>query len=196
MVLAFLPRLLMSAMFVVGGSAAAARLGTAGAIVLMAALAALVSLVGTLLLRGSAIGEITWRNVAGGWLLPWGFVFGGGSLPRIAVCSAAGLAVMGAIGALAGPAHLVAFAWALDALALFVLAGSFGKQAGNPSGRRQILKPMLVVLCLAVAAGVLLFAGRPGAAALVAGGPLVVGSVLYGGWVVFMLTAGRGARWN
>jgi hypothetical protein len=196
MVFAFLQKVLVSAAFVALGTACAARLGVAAAIGVVAALAALASLLGALLLRTSAVGTLTWRNVAAGWLLPWGFVLGGGRLPRIATMSAACLAVMGAIGALAGPSHLVAAAWTVDAVALLALLRPFGMQAGNPSARRQLLRPMLAVLGLALAGGLLLFDGRPGAAALVAGGPLVVGGVIYGSWVVFMLTAGRKGRWN
>lgn len=196
MVFALLQQLLVAAAFVALGAAGAARAGVPVALAVVVSVAALVSLVGALLLRTSALGEVTWRNAAAGWLLPWGFILGGGSLTKIAVHSAACLSLMGAIGAFAGSARLLAAAWALDAVALLLLFRAFRAQSGNPSARRRLLRPMLVVLALVGAGGVLHFDGRTQAAALVAGGPLVVVGVLYGAWLVFMITAGRNSRWN
>lgn len=196
MVVALLQRLLVAAAFVALGTVGAARYGVWVALGFAIAAAALVSLVGAALLRTSVIGQVTWRNVAAGWLLAWGFVFGGGSLPRIATHSAACLVLMGAIGALSSPEVPLAIAWALDAVVLLTLVRAFRAQSGSASARRQLLRPLLLLLGLAVAGGVLLLDGRPQAAAWVAGGPLIFVGVVYGAWVLVMITAGRNGRWN
>lgn len=196
MVVALLQRLFVAALFVALGTVGTARYGLLVAVALVVAVAALASLVGAALLRTSAIGQVSWRNVAAGWLLGWGFVFGGGSLPKIATHSGACLTLMGAIGALASPHVPLAAAWALDAAVLLSLARPFRAQSGSPSARRRLLKPLLIVLGLAVAGGVLLLGGRPQAAALVAGGPLVVIGAVYGAWLLVMITVGRNSRWN
>jgi len=196
MVVALLQRLLVAAAFVALGAAGAARAGVPAALAVVAGVAAAVSVLGALLLRTSALGEVTWRNVVAGWLLGWGFTFGGGSLPKITLHSAACLALMGIIGAVTGPARLLAAAWTLDAVALLMLFRAYGAQTGNSSARRQLLKPIVAVLGLAVAGGVLALDGRPETAALVAGGPLVAVGVLYGAWLLVLVTAGRKGRWN
>lgn len=94
------------------------------------------------------------------------------------------------------PAHFVAAAWTIDAFVLLELGRARRAQRGDSAARRRLLVPMLVVLGLAVAGEALLLDSRSRAAAWVACGPLVAGAVLYAGWFLMLLRAGRKSRWN
>ncbi|MEZ6014777.1 MAG: hypothetical protein R3F49_06675 [Planctomycetota bacterium] len=181
---------------VVIGSYCVARWGGAAAAVVVVALALVQAAAGAALLGSSEVGRVTWRNRVAGLLVPFGFAFGAQSLAQIAAHSAVVCALLGLAGAAAGRSYWVAAAWVLDLVALQFLGRGYRAQSPGSRARRALLTPISIVLGLAAAGGVLLSQGRPGLAATVAGGPLLVLALFYGVWALGMLVLGRNARWN
>ena len=174
----------------------ARQLGPVTAALVVAGLGAVAAALGAFLLKTSRVGEVTWRNVAASWLMPWAFAFGARSLPTLAATSAVMVAAAGCLGAFGHAAPLLVGALALDAAALLYLARGYRLQSPGSSARASVLKTMVAVAGLG-AAGVTLHAlGRPTLAALVAGGPLSAIGAFYGLWILVLLTFGRNARWN
>ena len=167
---------------------------------------------GALLLRFSQPGTVTWRNYAGGWLMPFGYALGGGKLPRIVVAcailwfglAAAGLLAarssptVGAPGAEPTPTVMIALVggWIVDGLVFVYLLGVLSKLRVSSQSGRSLLKVMFVVAALLIGSLVLHWCGASGLAALVAGGPPLAVAAMYGGWLLVVLTMGKNARWN
>ncbi|QEL16379.1 hypothetical protein [Limnoglobus roseus] len=161
---------------------------------------------GAALLRTSRVGEITWRNRAAGYLIPWGWRLSRGRLWVAAVFSwVTWMAVGGAAfamrpGAMTEPsttgvrAALFA-AWVIDAAALVYVLGTIWQ--ATPGSRVRSLWKLVTVITAVLGASVGLYVtGRPTEALMFGGGPpLAVG----GGMGLFVLTVlifGRNTRWN
>lgn len=170
-------------------------------LVVMAALA----LVGCLVLRTTAIQQITWRNHVAGRCLPFAQCMGGGSLGLVFVSSLLGSATVGG-GVLllvylwqrsAMPSWPLAVAWAGDALSLLFLATTQTRlyRYGAPSQKRGRWLFTFVVLQIVVSTALHL-AEHPWAATIVAGAPQVVALTPTMLYLLAMMTSGRNARWN
>jgi hypothetical protein len=187
-----------------------------------AALGALTSSLGAVLLATTSVNQITWRNYLGGYLMPWGYQLGRGKLPRIAVISAVVWTALAASTILAASAPttatlptgalptatpgpviipstpwLLVLAWIVDGGALLYVLSTLSKHfAGSSSGGRSLRK-VSACLCLLLTASILLhLGGHSHWATVVAGGPPLVVGGGYGVWVLVILTIGRHARWN
>ncbi|AWM40211.1 hypothetical protein GobsT_13420 [Gemmata obscuriglobus] len=181
-------------------------LGAGPALLLWAAAAAGACVLGAVLLRVSAVGRITWRNRAAGYLIPWGWRLNRGRLWPVAVVSWVVWVAVGAAALLLrpspgedGPAvgvRIALFAaWAVDAAALVFILGSI-RQA-TPGGRVGSLWKLVAVIAGLVGASVALHLGDLSRAALLlAGGPPAVLIVIAALFVGLMMTVGRNARWN
>jgi len=172
--------------------------------------------------KGARPGEITWRNRLAGYLITWAMGLTRGQLGRMVVVSwaawvAIGLAVTmlvvrdapaasaptsATVSAAPAGASTVALvllfaAWVIDGMALIyifgVLATNF--RPGSSAGR-SMLKLMATLLAMLGGSVALWLNGRPGWAAAVAGGPVLLLGLAYGLFIALMLTAGRNARWN
>ncbi len=184
----------------------AGRFGPATGAVIWAGVAALACGTGMALLRTSAVGRVTWRNRAAGYLIPWGWRLNRGRLWPVPVISwlvwmAVGTAVIllrpgqaeetPAIGIRAG----LSAAWVVDAAALMFVAGSIGQ--ATPGSRVGSLWKLAGAVSVMIAASVGLYlADRPEAALLVGGGPPAVIGASTGLVVLVLMTVGRNTRWN
>jgi hypothetical protein len=172
------------------------RLGVLPALGAITAVALVLALLGAQLLRTSAIGKITWRNTAAGWLLPKGWWLGSRQLPGMVMSSVAFTLLAAAIGAAADGNIWLMIAWALNGVVLSYALGAFRQHASGSSGRRTTGRLVAVIVLLVVAGLAVQLLGYPRLAALVAGGPVTVVGGLYGGWLLMIVTMGRNARWN
>ncbi|MEO2091380.1 MAG: hypothetical protein ABGY75_18135 [Gemmataceae bacterium] len=163
---------------------------------------------GTVLIRTSAVGRITWKNRVAAYLVPWGWRLGKGLLWPIPVASwAVWLAVAAVVVVLMPPADVVepkygwrialGVGWAVDAAALMYLVGTLRQHYSFTSGRagHSLRVVSLVLIGLIAASAAVLAIGWPHLAVMVAGGPPLAVGVVYGLFVVAMLVFGNG-RWN
>lgn len=176
---------------------------------------ALLAVVGALVLRTTKVGEMTWKNTLAGYLLPWGYHLGGGTLPGLVLgCVAVWAALAAAVLLGSAPAAAVAtpnqpaavsagtpawlvLAWIVAGAFLFWMGGQLRRyyQPGSSVTRSQA-KLVFAVAAMLVGSVVLNQLGHPGLALLVAGGPILV---VGGGYALFlgvMLMFGRNTRWN
>ncbi|MDY3553653.1 hypothetical protein R5W24_002757 [Gemmata sp. JC717] len=185
---------------------AAGSLGPGPALLLWGGVAAVACVLGAILLRVSAVGRVTWRNRAAGYLIPWGWRLNRGRLWPVAVISWCVWFAVGAAAVLLRPPQdgdcpavgmrLALFvAWAVDTAALVFVTGSICQ--ATPGGRVGALWRLGAAIAALIGASVALHLGGLSRAALVlAGGPpaaLAAGAVLL---VVVMATVGRNTRWN
>lgn len=178
------------------------------------ALAFLLPTLGAWLLTTLRSGEITWKNHAAGWLLPWGYTLGRGKLPSIAViCGICWLFLFG-LGITA--AHLaeapssvpssdtptlarwlLVGGWLVDGIALLYCLGTLRKNFTFASqGGRTLLKLIACVAGLIVASALAASLGHLRTAALIAAGPALALGAFYALWIGVLLTFGRNTRWN
>jgi len=157
-----------------------ARHGEGRAVLIVAVAAVVAAFVGTMLLRTSQVGQFTWRNVLGSWLLPWGHVFGATTLPGLAAGAVVVAIVLACIGAYGWSEPWLLAAWVLDAIALERLLRSAAICRGDRVQRRVIGRVMAIVLALAAAGLVCKLLGHPMLGAAIAGGPLAVIGVFFG----------------
>lgn len=188
-----------------------ARLGRRPAVGAWAVAAAVACGAGAWLLGTSAVGRVTWRNRAAGWLLPWAGLFAGRRLWPMAVGSWVGWALVGgAAVALAGPAAAVddglgGAGWAgvlvagwlvnLEAAARLLRRQWEGRGPGASGGLAVVVVAAGAGAVVAASVG-LVAAGRPWAAVLAAWGPAILLAAGFGLFAAVVLTAGRNARWN
>lgn len=170
------------------------------------AIAALVAAVGLLLLSRTRVGELSWRNRLGGLLLPWGYRFGGRlttivpvswlvwSLLAVAtvLCTRPPDPVGAAPGAapeVAGLSYLLLLAWVADGgLLLYTL--------GHRSASRSLRRFQWSLGALIAVSVVLLCSGHSVLATLLAGGPILLLGLWFGGYTGLMLLSGKHTRWN
>jgi hypothetical protein len=178
------------------------------------ALATLLPALGAWLLTTLHGGEITWRNHAAGWLLPWGYALGRGKLPAIAaICGACwlflfGLGIAAARLAEAPPSApsseapalarwLLVGGWLVDGIALLYCLGTLRKNFTLTSeGGRTLLELIAFVAGLIVASALAAALGHLRTAALIAAGPALALGGFYALWIGVLLTFGRNTRWN
>jgi hypothetical protein len=198
------------------GWALVQRLQVGMALLTAALIGATLSITGALLLRGSAVGKVTWRNYTAGWLLPWGYTLGRGQLKGIALVSGSlwTLLAAGAIyvsttataadssAAPGAPAASISawwllLAWVVDGGCLLYLLGQSLKNSlrGSSAGIR-LRKLLLALVAMLVGSLVLQLFGYTGLAVLVAGGPPLVLGGTYGLFLLMLLCLGRNAHWN
>ena len=151
------------------------------------------------------LGVSTTAGRLGGLLVRWGFEAGDGQLlPAVGISwlvwAILGTALISAIRYRSDRQQLlVIVAWAFDALALMYVIGLVLSRAGSPTVRS--LYPVASVLAVMLVVSAALWfgpqlRGSRHAALLVAGGPPVLVAIGYGLFVLFMVTVGRGSRWN
>jgi hypothetical protein len=180
--------------------------GPSIALLLWGGIAAVGCCVGTVLLRTSEVGEISWRNRAAGYLIPWGWRLNRGALWPVPLLSWVVWMAIGAAAVLLWPAtaedgpgvwvRIALFgSWVVDAAALVSLLGTI-RQA-TPGSRVGSLWKLVAVITLLIGASVGLYVGGLTTAALVLGGgpPAFVGGCAGLIALVFM-TVGRNTRWN
>ncbi len=187
------------------------HLNTWPAIGLWALIACLVCLLGTVLLRTSAIGRITWKNRIAGYLIPWGGTVNQGRLWPIPVVSWLVwmlIAIAVAILSLRWPETVEHSAdriwliflftsWLVDGGAILYLLGVLVKNAPNGSKAKQSLTRILIALVLLIGASLFAFSfGQLTIAVLIAGGPPGMAGIAFGLFFGMLLTLGRNARWN
>lgn len=173
---------------------------------------------GAMLLRSAQVGQITWRNRAAGFLLPWGYVLGRGKLPGIVIaCTAIWSALAAAVllslvetANVPSPTPVVApvaaagastpwllLAWIVDGACLCYLLGTLTKYfAPHAQVTRTQLKLVLVLVTMLAGSVVLHLAGHTWLALLVAGGPVALVGGAYGLFLGVILLFGRNVRWN
>lgn len=168
--------------------------GPGFALAAMSALGLVMALLGGLLLQHVHTNGITWRNRLAGWLLPWGYVAGAGSVTRLAVGSWAVWTALAAMGALATSPWL-ALGWFFDgAVAVWLVRAR--RQHGYGRVQRRVTNRLLGIVLGCAAGGLLASAlGYPIVGAIVAGAPIVVVGGGYALWIGFM-TVIRPTRWN
>jgi hypothetical protein len=177
-------------------------------------LAVLLPALGAWLLTTVRGGEITWRNHAAGWLLPWGYTLGRGKLPAIAtICGVCWLFLCGlgiaaarlAEAPTSAPSEdapalarwLLVGGWLVDGIALLHCLGTLRNNFSLRSeGGRTLGKLIAFVAGLIVASAFAASLGHLRTAALIAAGPALALGAFYALWIGVLLTCGRNVRWN
>ncbi|MBL9076585.1 MAG: hypothetical protein JNL08_03725 [Planctomycetes bacterium] len=166
---------------------------------------AAVALVGCLVLRSTAVQQITWRNRVAGRCLPFAQCMGGGTLFQVYWSSVLGSTAVGGFVFLfvylhqraALPPWPLAVAWGIDALTLLFLATTQTRlyRHSAPTARRGRWFYLAVVLQIVVSTALHL-AGHPWAATVVAAGPQIALLTPMALYMLAVLTAGSKARWR
>lgn len=206
MILLFVRRVVLISAAAVACYGLAERFGPPVAALIWTVVATGACGLGTVLLRTSPLGRVTWRNRVAGYLIPWGWRLNGGRLWPVAVVSwAVWTAIGGAVLLLrtgsadeqpgVGPRIALFVSWATDAAALMFVLGSIRQV--TPGSRVRSLWKLAAVIALVVAVSVALYLGGLTTAALVVGGgpPLVIGGCAALVVLIFV-TVGRNTRWN
>ncbi|VTR92423.1 unnamed protein product [Gemmata massiliana] len=180
----------------------AEQYGTWTGLLIWASVMAVACGTGTILLRTSTIGRVTWRNRAAGYLIPWGWRFNRGLLWPVPVVSWVVWTAVGATVVLlrqgegASGLRVALFAaWVLDAGALIFILGAICQ--ATPGGRMVALWKLVTLIAALIATSVGLYLyGLPTAALIVGSGPPLLVSGGVGGIVLIFATFGRNTRWN
>lgn len=173
----------------------ARQLGPIRAVAIVCACYAVGGLLGAMLLRSAPLGRVTWRNSLAAALLPWGSLFGGGSLTKLVTTSSICVALLAVAGSLGVLGSWLAGAWVLAGIAIAYLLKP-RLAFGQPFTRSGPLIPLIaVVLVLALCGLIVALLGYPGIGALVSGGPLAAVAAVYGAFVgIVVLFPPK--RWN
>lgn len=95
---------------------------------------------------------------------------------------------------------LLFLAWLIDGGVLLFAMGRVIERVGSSSLPRSLFMPMAVLAgMIVVSAGMVLSSSSAAAAwgaLLIAGGPILAVGVVYGLFIIVILTAGKNARWN
>lgn len=181
---------------------------TSGAV--WAAVALVACGVGTILLRTSPVGRVSWQNRTAAYLVPWGGRVGGGRLWPIPVVSWVVWMTVWAGAAVLTPPETTPLtgweivmriglgaAWAIDGLALGHMLATLRQHfsVASRSGR-SLLNISAVIVGLIAGSLLLHLLGLTLLALLVAGGPPLVIGGGYGFFLAVLLIFGRGGRWN
>ncbi|MEQ1829410.1 MAG: hypothetical protein ABL921_25825 [Pirellula sp.] len=180
-----------------------------------AVVALLATLVGTLLLRSSVVGQSSWRNILASKLLPCSGIFGYGSLLKLCLSNLLGTMLLGLVGffiarylrlndytlgRIGGWKIACGLTWIVLIWMILFLVRQYGKKYyTGPSGLRKFLKLIsLPVIALAVSIA-LIVAGLPLVALLVAMTPFAIMFVSMGPLfyiIIFAKLSGKPFRWN
>jgi hypothetical protein len=206
MIVRFVQRAMLIAAATTACYGLAEAFGPPTAALIWAGIAVIACGVGTVLLRTSPVGRVTWRNRAAGYLIPWGWRLNRGRLWPVAVVSWVGWMAVGAAVFVLRPGsanedsgvglRVALFAaWVVDAAALLFVLGTI-RQA-TPGSRVRSLWKLAAVIALVGGASIGLYLGGRSTAALVVGGgpPLAAGGCT-GLVVLVFMTVGRNTRWN
>jgi hypothetical protein len=175
----------------------------------------LATLVGAMLLRSSAVGQSSWRNVLATNLLPWSWLAGYGSLLKLCVYNLLGSILFGlacfvvarylrhndyALEQIGGWTIACALAWIVLIGMVLFLVRQYGKRYyTGASGLRTFLK-LLAAPAGALAASIaLVVAGLPAVAFVVAMIPIATVFVPIGFLLILIIAAklsGKPVRWN
>ena len=180
----------------------AEQYGTRTGLLIWAGVTAVACGTGTILLRTSTIGRVTWRNRAAGYLIPWGWRLNRGLLWPVPVVSWVVWTAVGATTVLLrqgedalGLRVALFVAWVLDAAALIFILGAICQ--ATPGSRAGSLWKLVTFIAALIATSVGLYLyGLPNAALVVGGGPPLVVAGCVGLVVLFLVTLGRNTRWN
>jgi fucose 4-O-acetylase-like acetyltransferase len=193
------------------------RMGVVPALVLWVTVWGCLCGAAALLLQTTEVGEMSWKNYVAGVPLRWGHFMSGGQLWRLAlgawlIWSLLGVAVALAWGRGFGsvpaevsaapspnglwPALLLVSWFLLGAASLYLLSVLLKNFTVTSNSGRSLLTILLVLLSLAGTSIWLKWTGQVRAAALVAGGPIVLVGAGYGLFMLVILACGRNARWN
>lgn len=191
------------------------QFGAWPALGIIAVIAALCCGLGTLLLKASTVGKVTWKNRVAGYLLPWGFTLGGGQLPGISLVvwlswlliAAFTLAVARYSPSTAsvgwGRAGVIWLTWTswliLGGTALLLLYRFVQFSRGGGSAHPGVTKALLLTGVLLLVSIGAFAAGYPWLALLIAGVPIVLTLLPVTVLLLLMLGAklsGKPVRWN
>lgn len=187
----------------------AKALGAWSALAIWSSAAAFGCVVGTVLLRTSAIGRITWKNRVAAYLIPWCGRINRGRLWPIPVVSWVVWVLLGGATILVTSLPdedppvgdlwrvLLLAAWVADGGAFLYLLGGLAQSfPWDSRGARFLLKAAAAVLAVTVGGLLLFVSGHTRWAVLVAGGPPLVLGGIFGLFFGLLLLFGRNARWN
>ena len=176
----------------------------------------LATLVGTLLLRSSVVGQSSWRNVWATKLLPFSGMLGYGSLLKLCSSNLLGAMLFGLVGffgarylrlndymlgRIGGFTIACGLTWIVLIWMILLLVRQYGKKYyTGPSGLRKFLK-LISIPAIALAVSIaLIVAGLPLVAFLVAMTPSCDCVNLYGPFVLIVVIvaqlSGKPFRWN
>ncbi len=173
------------------------------------------TIAGALLLRSSAVGQSSWRNVLATKLLPCSGILGSGSLLKLCVSNLLGSIFLGVVGffvarnlrhndyaleRIGGWAIACGLTWiVLIGMMLFLVRQYRKKYYTGPSGLRKFLK-LISVPAIALAGSIaLVVAGLPLVAFIVAMIPMAIVFVSMGPLLIIVIIAqlsGKPFRWH
>jgi hypothetical protein len=200
---------------IAAGALLAREMALLPALLWSALLSAALPALGVLLLSRTRTQEISWKNYAAGYLMPWGYTLGRGKLPAISVVCGCCWLFLFALGIAAArielapseaepsaeaPAlarWLLVGGWLVDGMALLYCLGVLRQNFGGSSqGGAALRKAIAFVLGLIVFSALAAWLGHVRTAALIAAGPALALGAFYALWIGLILTVGRNARWN
>lgn len=175
----------------------------------------LATLVGALLLRASAVGQLSWRNVLASKLLPCSGILGYGSLLKLCISNVLGTMLLGLVGffvarylrvndytlgRIGGWTIACGLMWIVLIWMILFLVRQYGKKYyTGPSGLRKFLG-LISVPAIALSVSIaLIVADLPLVALLVAMTPIAMVLVSVGPLVIIVIIAqlsGKPFRWN
>lgn len=189
----------------------AAALGFARVLPLPSAIAAFLAtmtglaLVGCLVLRTTAVQQITWRNHLAGRCLPFAQCMGGGTLAQVFVSSVLGSAAVGGFVFLfvwlgqrgAPPPWPLAIAFGIDALTLLSLATMQTRLYRHSAPSRKVGRWLFLVVVLQIVISTMLhLSDRSWLAAAVAALPQLVLLLTTGLYFGVVMSAGSKSGWR
>lgn len=173
------------------------------------------TLVGAWLLRSSAVGQVSWRNVLAGKLLPCAGILGYGSLLKLCLSNLLGTLLLGlggffvarylrlndyTLGRIGGWTIACGLTWIVLIWMILFLVRQYGKKYyTGPSGLRTFLKLIFAPIIALSASIALIVAGLPLFAWLVAMAPVAIVVVSVGPLLLIVVISqfsGKPFRWN
>lgn len=189
----------------------AAAWGFAQVLTLPSAIAAFLAtilglaLVGCLVLRTTAVQQITWRNRLAGRCLPFAQCMGGGTLAQVFVSSVLGSTAVGGFVFLfvwlgqrgTPPPWPLAIAWGIDALTLLALATMQTRLYRHSAPSRKVGRWLFLFVVLQIGSSTMLhLSDRSWLAAAVAALPQLVLLVKTGLYFGVVIAAGSKSGWR
>ncbi len=191
------------------------RLSLGVAVAIFGGAVILATLAGALLLRSSAVGQSTWRNVMASRLLPWAWIGGYGSMTRLCVANSLGSMLFGlacfvvarnlrhndySLERIGGWTIACALTWIVLIGMVLFLVRQYGKRYyAGASGLRDFLKLVSAPAGALVASITLVVTGLPFVAFVVAVIPIAIVLIPIAGILIIVLGAkisGKPIRWN
>ena len=175
----------------------------------------LATLVGALLLRSSAVGQSSWRNVLASKLMPCAGLLGDGSLLKLCVSNLLGSTILGLVGFfvarylrhndytlehIGGWTIACGLAWSVLIWMILFLVRQYGKKYyTGASGLRKFLKLISIPATALTVSFALVVVGLPLVAFVVAMTPIAIVFVSTGPLLIILIISqpsGKPFRWN